>query len=656
MRRYLCLFLSLLTLSAVMPEVVRLASPRSAPSVSVSITPAAQAADLPVTEGDRVILLGDSITAANKWAHYVSHALIMRNPDKLLHVQTEGRGGSTPSETLTLPGNTEDEQRYDRRVFAYEPQWVFTMFGHNGGISAAAWKADMVDLIDNYIIAKSSATPVLLGPHPTSESDGKASLGGYEDKLQELNVSFGYRWANNWHHLWPIYTNPPYWTQLQYPGTQSSPAVHPGTAGHILIGKSVYTQLGWDTAINASTINAGTLSVTSTSHCAVTRINGSAGVDSNAFSGIDFKRLPSRMGWTVDNSNAADGLDEALVMDSTLLGFETEMLTVTGLSDGTYTLYVSNDAGTPVSVGTFTDDQFTAGVNLAVLLTGPEYDQKQEVLGRIRDLHWVDRTTLAARASPAQGVAAYQSSADNQYKNLDKRGQDLIDALEDSLHYISLNITTVSTSDTFTKTSHGFSNGRRLRVSTTGVLPTSSPQLALNTDYYVVQKSASAFKLSPTPGTGGTPVDITNIGSGTFSVIYTDSIDHYDNLIHEAAQPVNRTYSIAKITGASPVVTITSPASPPSVTVGTSITFVATATDAEDGNIAANIVWTSDIDGSLGTGASITPTLTAGLHSITAAVTDAASNVSTDTINATVSTSDAGTARINRQRKASFAP
>src|SRR5690606_20630206 len=51
-----------------------------------------------------------------------------------------------------------------------------------------------------------------------------------------------------------------------------------------------------------------------------------------------------------------------------------------------------------------------------------------------------------------------------------------------------------------------------------------------------------------------------------------------------------------------PVVVISVPDDASSHDEGDSIAFTATSTDAESGDISAGIVWTSDVDGSLGTG------------------------------------------------------
>lgn len=86
-----------------------------------------------------------------------------------------------------------------------------------------------------------------------------------------------------------------------------------------------------------------------------------------------------------------------------------------------------------------------------------------------------------------------------------------------------------------------------------------------------------------------------------------------------------------------PTVTITSPANGTSVTQGTSIAFAGTATDTEDGNIAANLSWTSNLDGAIGSGASFsTSSLSVGTHTITASVTDSGGLSDSDSTSVTV--------------------
>ena len=77
-----------------------------------------------------------------------------------------------------------------------------------------------------------------------------------------------------------------------------------------------------------------------------------------------------------------------------------------------------------------------------------------------------------------------------------------------------------------------------------------------------------------------------------------------------------------------PAVAIDSPANNSSFPEGTSITFTGSASDKEDGNLGSKITWSSSLDGSMGTGASVTRTLSVGTHVVTARIVD--SNGATD--------------------------
>ncbi len=89
---------------------------------------------------------------------------------------------------------------------------------------------------------------------------------------------------------------------------------------------------------------------------------------------------------------------------------------------------------------------------------------------------------------------------------------------------------------------------------------------------------------------------------------------------------------------ATPVVTISSPAGGSNHPNGATspITFTGTANDTEDGNISAGLVWTSSLQGTIGTGGSFSTTLNEGAHTITASSTDSASATGTASISITV--------------------
>lgn len=79
-------------------------------------------------------------------------------------------------------------------------------------------------------------------------------------------------------------------------------------------------------------------------------------------------------------------------------------------------------------------------------------------------------------------------------------------------------LTSISAADpaVFTLVDHGLQEGDKIRLETTGTLPTG---LELLTDYYVVYNglSTSTFQVATIPG--GEPVATTVAGSGTHSYI-----------------------------------------------------------------------------------------------------------------------------------------
>ncbi|MCP4980954.1 MAG: PQQ-binding-like beta-propeller repeat protein, partial [Gammaproteobacteria bacterium] len=94
--------------------------------------------------------------------------------------------------------------------------------------------------------------------------------------------------------------------------------------------------------------------------------------------------------------------------------------------------------------------------------------------------------------------------------------------------------------------------------------------------------------------------------------------------------------ALAVVTNA-PVVNVSEPAPDSIFAVGDSITFSASANDTEDGDLSGVIQWSSDVDGFLGTGSSLSTSFSVGLHVITASATDSASLTGTDQVSITIS-------------------
>jgi hypothetical protein len=105
------------------------------------------------------------------------------------------------------------------------------------------------------------------------------------------------------------------------------------------------------------------------------------------------------------------------------------------------------------------------------------------------------------------------------------------------------------------------------------------------------------------------------------------------------------------VTNTPPTVTITSPANGTTFASGTIISFTGSANDAEDGNLTANLIWNSSLDGPIGTvGGSFSEALSAGTHIITASVVDSAGVSGSDSVTITVGSSSTITLRVTARK------
>ncbi|HEY3189775.1 MAG TPA: DNRLRE domain-containing protein, partial [Solirubrobacteraceae bacterium] len=117
-------------------------------------------------------------------------------------------------------------------------------------------------------------------------------------------------------------------------------------------------------------------------------------------------------------------------------------------------------------------------------------------------------------------------------------------------------------------------------------------------------------------GTGA--VVTTSLGEGTHTV--TASVTDGQDLT--GSSQITLTVTPPPPGNTAPLVTITAPTVGQTLASSAPITFTGGASDLEDGDLTAAISWTSDRDGALGTGGTITHMLSEGTHQLTATVTD----------------------------------
>ena len=187
-------------------------------------------------------------------------------------------------------------------------------------------------------------------------------------------------------------------------------------------------------------------------------------------------------------------------------------------------------------------------------------------------------------------------------------------------------------------------------------IPNNPPVVAITSP-----SDGSSFAEGANVGFTGTANDVEN-GDLTGSLSWTSSIDgpigSGGGSVSAFLSPGNHTItaSVTDLGGQSgssaisitvgtpntaPEVTITAPSNGSSVDEGTSIGFVATATDNEDGNVAASLSWSSNLQGNIGSGASFNAVLNPGTHTITATATDGPGLTGQDSISVTVNSTSA---------------
>ncbi|MGR9051929.1 MAG: hypothetical protein ACU84J_04710 [Gammaproteobacteria bacterium] len=114
-------------------------------------------------------------------------------------------------------------------------------------------------------------------------------------------------------------------------------------------------------------------------------------------------------------------------------------------------------------------------------------------------------------------------------------------------------------------------------------------------------------------GTGGTLTDIIlSIGTHQISANVSDS----------AGETATAAIEITVVANQAPTVSIISPTDGATFYADQPIDLQGVASDVEDGDLSANIQWDSDVDGSLGSGGSLTVMVSLGVHRITASVAD----------------------------------
>lgn len=358
-----CLALALVTASA----LGAVAQSPAAPATSSSFS---------LRDGDRVTFYGDSITEQRYYPEFVEEYLLTRFPHWKVSFHNAGVGGDKVSGGWAGPVDL----RLDRDVMAARPDVVTIMLGMNDGYYRPSQPGIVSTYADGYrhivdSIQKSlpQARITLIQPSPYDDVTREPQFaGGYNEALLKFSESVSLLAREK--HLGLADFNTPVTSFLKTLHEKSPDLasqllpdrVHPSEGGHWIMAETLLKQWNAPSLVSSVTIAAVSKSGAEAQNARVT----------------DLRRVKGKLSWTQ--------LDEALPLPfppaevSPVLALTTkfsdlvaaldrQLLLVRGLPVGNFDLLIDER-----KIATFTSDELTAGVNLALLET-PMLEQSRLV-------------------------------------------------------------------------------------------------------------------------------------------------------------------------------------------------------------------------------------------------------------------------------------
>jgi lysophospholipase L1-like esterase len=321
--------------------------------VAIGLAVSSARAQAPLKAGDRVVFLGDSITEQRIHTRYVMNYFTLRYPGVDITFRNAGIGGDSAGGGLG---------RLQRDVLSQKPTVVTICFGMNdGGYRAFTQQGfdwfmkGMTGLVAE--LKKANVRVILLGPGcidpdqaaNLKEQNYNDTLGRYSKGCKELAEKEKVEYIDLYDLMLDVQAKAkakdPKYTMI--PG-----AVHPNEPGQLVMAYAILKALGCKDQASGLEIDAAGSKATP-DRCKVDDLKVAA--DSITFTRTD-EALPTAL------DPAASSILEFLPFEQDLNQYNFK---VAGLKAGKWKLAVEG-----IDVGTFSEKDLAAGVNLATL-SGP---------------------------------------------------------------------------------------------------------------------------------------------------------------------------------------------------------------------------------------------------------------------------------------------
>ncbi len=338
-----------------------LASLVSAAFTSLTSLQAAPA-EFAIRDGDRVVLLGDSITEQRQYTTFIETYTLTRYPKWKLSFRNIGWGGDTAEGGLNRAG---------RDMLPLKPTFVTIDFGMNDH----GYRAFDAGIFNNYtnkqaglvsLLKNNSARVALLTPQPIEEKrvdpdkdERNVSLRKMSDGLRDVAAKQGALFADQFDPFMAVMLKARQVDPNALIG--AGDPVHPGPAGHTIMAWAVLKCLGAPAAVSRAQLDGAAGRVIAATGCQISDLKVADGV-------VSFTRTDATLPVPIDP--AAEGVTNLIPLLADLSQYE---LKVTGLKATKYQLLIDDKPAV-----LFTAQELAQGCNLT-LTAGPITEQARRV-------------------------------------------------------------------------------------------------------------------------------------------------------------------------------------------------------------------------------------------------------------------------------------
>jgi lysophospholipase L1-like esterase len=386
----------------IMPLITRIAL---ITLIIVAAESPAGAEEFALRDGDTVVFLGDSITAARAYGKLIENYTLLRFPERKIRFINAGRGGDTAAGGLA---------RLDADVFAHRATVLTVAYGVNDigwGLKADDEHKQTYLHAIRGIVERCKAQNVrvfICSAAVTGADPGKSERDFLQTMCDEgmalsrelgagaIDVQRTMRAIQR--RIWKF--NEGIADSAKKESLHAADGVHLNDLGQLAMGYAILKGLGAPAEVSSATIDAAVPKATASAACQITNVKNSAGT-------VEFDRLDERLPL---NQGPLWGLQFRFVPIPDELN--RYLVTVQNLAPGKYELLADGRG-----LGTFGDDQLSKGLNISSAtadgwIPGGPWDAQATVLKRLTDARdELAVSQLFERAFDAQNPAGQTQGA-----------------------------------------------------------------------------------------------------------------------------------------------------------------------------------------------------------------------------------------------------